>query len=247
MARKVWLRTSSGHDRERKAATAWASERAQDIDEWGRSVDAPLWREAEEFARSLSESARPQVERLTAAGVDLGGPGGVEILHLLTRILRPAVALETGVAAGWSTSAILGAMRSNETGRLYSSDFPFFRLSDPERYIGCVVPEELKAPWSLHIKGDRRNLEEILLPGTAVDLVHYDSDKTRDGREFFLRRSKPHLTRKHILVMDDIQDNLVFQEYAATQPLFRVFEYGEKYIGVAGPGLPMAERRSPGE
>ncbi|GAA2895263.1 hypothetical protein GCM10010517_59980 [Streptosporangium fragile] len=241
MARKVWLRLGAGHGRETRAATAWAASRAEDLHAWGERVDAALWRESTEFARSLAASARPTVERLRAAGVDLGGPGGIELLYLLTRILRPATALETGVAAGWSTSAVLAAMRANGTGHLHSSDFPFFRLPDPERYIGCVVPDGLRDAWTLRTRGDRRNLEEILLPGTKVDLVHYDSDKTRQGREFFIRRSASHLADGHVFVMDDIQDDLVFREYAERQPHFRVFEYQGKYIGVTGPGLRLAE------
>ncbi|WP_169985775.1 hypothetical protein [Microbispora sp. H10836] len=44
-----------------------------------------------------------------------GGAGGIELLYLLTRLLRPALALETGVAADWSTAAMLAAMRANGT------------------------------------------------------------------------------------------------------------------------------------
>ncbi len=243
MTRKIWSRVTCGHDRERSAARAWAEKHAEDMDAWGNGVDPVLWREGARFAGSLAESARPRLAALAEAGVDLGGGGGVELLYLLTRVVRPSLALETGVAAGWSSAAVLAAMRANGTGRLMSSDFPFFRLPDPERYIGYIVPDHLKSGWSLRIRGDRRNLEEFLRPDTMVDLVHYDSDKTRDGREFFLRRVRPHLTARHIIVMDDIQDNLVFREYAERQAHFRVFAYEGKYIGVTGPGLPAVECR----
>jgi predicted O-methyltransferase YrrM len=245
MTQKIWVRLSHGHNRERKAARAWAARHAEDMNAWGSAVDPVLWREGLDWAAAFADFARPRLDRLAAAGVNLGGGGGVELLYLLTRLIRPALALETGVAAGWSTSAILAAMRANESGLLLSSDFPFFRLADPERYIGYVVPDDLKRRWTLRTKGDRRNLEEFLLPDTRVDLVHYDSDKTRNGREFFLRRVRPHLTNRHVIVMDDIQDNLVFREYAERQRAFRVFEYEGKYIGVAGAGLPALERRRP--
>ncbi|MFC6086317.1 class I SAM-dependent methyltransferase [Sphaerisporangium aureirubrum] len=242
MAHKVYLRVRHGHDRERKAALGWAGAHAQDLDAWGRRADPALWAESVEFARRLAESAGPKVDQVAAAGVDLGGPGGVELLYFLTRSLRPAVALETGVAAGWSTAAILGAVAANGAGQLYSSDFPLFRISHPERYIGCVVPEELRGSWSLHLKGDRRNLPEILSRVQEVGLSHYDSDKTRGGREYFLRRVKSHTGPRHVLVMDDVQDNLVFREHVARQPAFRVFSYQGKFIGLTGPGLAAVER-----
>ncbi|MEO3812784.1 class I SAM-dependent methyltransferase [Sphaerisporangium sp. B11E5] len=244
MAHKVYLRLRHGHDRERKAAEGWAGAHAQDMDAWGRRADPALWEESVAFARTLETSARPTVERVAAAGVDLGGPAGIELLYFLTRALRPAVALETGVAAGWSTAAILGGLAANGGGQLYSSDFPLFRISHPERYIGCVVPPELRDSWSLHIKGDRRNLPEILSHVPPIGLSHYDSDKTRNGREYFLHRVRPHTAPRHVLVMDDIQDNLVFREHAATYPAFRVFAYQGKYIGLTGPGLPAVERGS---
>ncbi|MEV4299041.1 class I SAM-dependent methyltransferase [Microbispora rosea] len=243
MTQKMRVRLIRGHNRERNSARAWAARHAEDMNAWGNAVDPVLWRESRDWAAAFAGSARSRLERLTAAGVNLGGGGGIELLYLMTRLIRPALALETGVAAGWSTAAILAAMRANDTGHLLSSDFPFFRLAAPERYIGYVVPDDLKQRWSLRIKGDRRNLEEFLLPDTRVDLVHYDSDKTRNGREFFLRRVRPHLTDRHVMVMDDIQDNLVFREYAERQPVFRVFEYEGKYIGATGAGLPALERR----
>jgi hypothetical protein len=212
------------------------------MEAWGRRVDPVLWAESVAFARRLAESARPKVDELTAAGVDLGGPAGVELLYFLTRALRPAEALETGVAAGWSTAAILAALAANGGGRLHSSDFPLFRISDPERYIGCVVPEELRGSWSLHLKGDRKNLPEILAHVPVVGLSHYDSDKTRAGREYFLRRVRSCTGPRHVLVMDDIQDNLVFREHVATQPVYRVFAYQGKFIGLTGPGLTTVER-----
>ncbi|MDF2705522.1 MAG: Methyltransferase domain [Nonomuraea muscovyensis] len=242
MAHKAYVRLRHGHDRERPAATAWAAGQAQDLHAWGRRIDDALWSRAEAFALSLTRSAEPGVRRLAAAGVRLGGPGGIELLHFLTLALRPRVVVETGVAAGWSTAAVLDAMRANMMGHLYSSDFPCFRLPDAERHIGHVVPERLKDRWTLHIRGDRRNLGEILHPTMRVDLVHYDSDKTRSGREFFLDRVAPHLTDEHVLVMDDIQDNLVFREYARSQPFHRVFAYQGKFIGVTGPGLCALER-----
>lgn len=242
MARKAYVRLRHGHDRERAAATAWAAGQAEDLPTWGGRIDAALWARAEAFARSLTRTAEPEVRRLAAAGVRLGGPGGIELLHFLTLALRPKVVLETGVAAGWSTAAVLAAMRANAAGHLYSSDFPCFRVPDAERHIGHVVPDLLRDRWTLHTRGDRRNLDDILHPVMRVDLVHYDSDKTRGGREFFLRRVAPHLTGGHILVMDDIQDNLVYQEYARTQPLHRVFAYQGKFIGVTGPGLGALER-----
>lgn len=86
----------------------------------------------------------------------------------------------------------------------------------------------------MRTKGDRRNLEEMLRPGMTVDLVHYDSDKSRGGREWFMGRIAGHLARNAVVVMDDINDDLFFRNHFADNSVFRVVTYQGKYIGVVG-------------
>ncbi|GHK04212.1 hypothetical protein SY2F82_60090 [Streptomyces sp. Y2F8-2] len=234
MAHKLYERTRYGVHRERSAATEWAAEQARDMDVWARGQNTGLWEESLSFAQAMSRESRPRIERLRTSGIELGGGGSHELLYFLTRLLTPQVVLETGVAAGWSTTAFLTAIRSNGKGHLYSSDFPFFRIPDPERFVGYLVPEQLKGPWTLRLKGDRSNLDEILRPGVKVDLVHYDSDKSRGGREWFARRIAGHLAPNAVIVMDDINDNLFFRDRYALSSPFRVFSYQGKYIGVVG-------------
>lgn len=214
MLRKLYTRTHFGF-REGPASEAWVKAQAQSMDLWAEKCDPALWREAVEFQRDLRAWAEPKLEPLRRQGIDLGGGGAAELLYFLTRLHQPQVILETGVAAGWSTTAILAAIKANGHGHLYSSDFPYFRIADPERYIAYLVPEELKGPWTLHIEGDRRNLDRILVPGLAVDLCHYDSDKSRPGREWFARRVAPHLSPSAVWVWDDISDNLHFRDFGA--------------------------------
>ncbi len=173
---------------------------------------------------------------LEAQGVAMGGGGAYGLLYFLTRRLAPAAVLETGVASGWSTHAFLTALRANGGGSLYSSDFPYFRLPTPEKWIAHLVPEDLRGPnWSLHIKGDRANLPEIFSECDRFDLVHYDSDKRRAGRWFFFESVRPHLAPGAVLVMDDVNDDLFFRdEVAAHDPSCRVFAFQGKFIGISG-------------
>ena len=88
--------------------------------------------------------------------------------------------METGVAAGWTSLAILRALKNGE-GYLYSSDFPYFRLKNPEKYVGCLARDETnKENWFLDIRGDDIALPEISrkLNNNCIDLFHYDSDKS---------------------------------------------------------------------
>jgi predicted O-methyltransferase YrrM len=229
MARKVAARLRPSH---RDAALRWAADVAEDLPQFTNSLDADLWAEAEEWGREFRPRARA---RLAALGVELGGGGHFQLVYFLVRHLRPTVVLETGVAAGWTSSAILTALERNGGGTLYSSDFPYFRLEAPERYVGCLVEDRLRANWHLGLKGDRANLAEFLPEIDQIDFVHYDSDKTAEGRTYALETIAPKLAPEAPVMMDDIDDNTFFRDYAATvSARTRVFARGRKYVGLVG-------------
>lgn len=212
---------------------AWCEEHVEDYAVLAERLDSALWRESQKFAEDVKVYAGHKFKSL---GIDLGeGGGNYAILYFLVRRLRPTTVVETGVAAGFSSQAVLEALRINGGGKLYSSDFPLFRQQEPERWIGVLVEEKLKANWELHIAGDRKNLPEILKKVTNIDLFHFDSDKTVSGREFALSTVQPHLTPEAVIVMDDIQDNLHFRDLVQKRGVpFKVFGFEGKYQGVIG-------------
>jgi predicted O-methyltransferase YrrM len=230
MARKMVSRLRPTH---RDDAVRWAEGRAESLTGFGNEIDAELWAEASAWADDFRVTAR---RRLDQAAIPLPGGGGhFKLVHFLVRHLQPAVVLETGVAAGYTSQAILTAMEANGRGTLYSSDFPYFRLDAPERYVGCLVDEHLKSRWHLALHGDRANLAELLPQIETVDLLHYDSDKTVEGRQFVMDAVAPKLAPGAVIVMDDIDDNTFFRDWIArTGRPCRVFGGGRKFVGLVG-------------
>ncbi|GAA3455362.1 class I SAM-dependent methyltransferase [Dactylosporangium matsuzakiense] len=237
MARKVYLAGRYG-EREREAGRRWAERHAEDLDAWCRVRDPDLWDASLAFAARMREDAQPRADALRAAGIHLGGGACYPLLHFLVRRHRPGAVLETGVGAGWSSRAILAALDENGGGHLHSSDFPVFRHPEPERHIGCLVPPHLYPRWTLHVRGDRRNLGPILgdlaRAGARPQLLHYDSDKRRGARAEFMRRVGPALAPNAVVVMDDINDDLFFAGLAAGRADVAVFWFEGKYLGVIG-------------
>ena len=234
MTRKVLRRALGRAERpgERSASAEWCRAHAEDGDEFARNLDPLLWRESWEAGAEIRHLAN---ETLGSLGVSLGGGGNYPLLYFLTRHLRPRTVVESGVAAGYSSRAFLLAMQANGGGELYSSDLPYFRLSEPEHYVGVLVDESLRRDWHLYIEGDRRNLPRIRSEVARVDLLHYDSDKSYQGREYALKALAPVLGDDAIVVMDDIQDNLFFRDYVERRGCgFRVISFEGKFIGVVG-------------
>ena len=218
---------------ERTEARAWATARAVKPSDLCQPLDSVLWSEALQWASEF----RPRSEQeLREAGASMGGGAAIELLYFLTRYLGATTVVETGVAAGWSSTAILAALeRNGDGGTLYSSDLPYFRLRNPHEHIGVLVPQALRERWHLFTDGDRRNLRRIIRQVDGIELFSYDSDKSRRGRRLAMESAVPLLAPEGVIVMDDIQDNLFFRDYASMQSRpFAVLSQGNKFVGLIG-------------
>lgn len=234
MLGKVWKRVADPKGSLSKEANlAWIRAHCSDFAEAARRFDPQLWEETLAFQVATQRDA---AAILSTIEHQLGRGGLYPLLYFLTRYLRPSTVVETGVAAGYSSRAFLTALDANGHGRLYSSDFPYFRIRDAERFIGVLVPEHRRSRWDLHLDGDAANLPRILAKAPRVDIFHYDSDKSYSGRQSALRLVQPHLHAASIVVFDDIQDNPFFHDYVRTlDPAgWRVFEFEDKYVGMVG-------------
>lgn len=231
MAGKVMVRLRERGTTDSAQVLDWCRRHAVSYEDYAASLDESLWRETQEVCRGLESAARM---RLAALGLDLGGGGHYPLLYFMARYHRARTVLETGVAAGWSSQALLLALEKNrQGGTLWSSDFPYFRYANPEKYVGYVVEERLKRDWKLFIDGDRNNLPRILSTCSAIDLFHYDSDKSIDGRAYAWESVRPRLSSRAVVMFDDIQDNEHFINLVHDQNLpFRVFGFEGKYLGL---------------
>jgi predicted O-methyltransferase YrrM len=230
LARRIWQQrgTLAPHENH-----AWLAEHAIEVGQYASGIDAALWQRAVTRVAELRTHANNVLMEIPFR---LGGGAASELLYFLTLLLRPSVILETGVAAGHSSLAFLDALRENREGRLYSSDFPYFRLPHPERYVGIVVPAALRDRWVLRCDGDSTNIPRLLGLVETVDLLHYDSDKSYAGRQEVWERVRPQLSHDGIVVFDDIQDNSHFHDLVngMNHASWKVFEYEGKYVGLLG-------------
>jgi len=236
MANKVASRINERKFRKPAAALAWCREQSEDCDAFLKSLDAELYEETQQAAREIEHHCQA---KLAGINFNLGGGGNYPLLYFLTRYMNPTNVVETGVAAGWSSQAILAALnRNGKLGRLYSSDFPYFRYDNPEELIGVVVDDKLRANWNLNVAGDRYSLPKIVEEVEEIDLFHYDSDKSYVGRAFALNAIESSLSEKAVVIFDDIQDNTHFQNYVTeNEHAYKVFEFQGKYVGLIGSSL----------
>jgi predicted O-methyltransferase YrrM len=217
-----WLQVrGSNYD---PALTAHHKEQAQlEAEAWCRSQAIPqpqlLTAVCGPQATLLSIHNRYQAEleaaekRTNACPVRLGGAGNIDLLYTLCEELQARTVIETGVAYGWSSLAILLSLQHRMGTRLYSIDLPYMQLHN-DRWVGLAVPEKLRDRWQLFRMADREGLVRALRVAGQLDVAHYDSDKSYEGRMWAYQALWSALRPKGILISDDIGDNLAFHDFS---------------------------------
>lgn len=145
--------------------------------------------------------------------VNMGGPGNLTLLYYITLSIKASKVVETGVAYGWSSLAILKALNEIGGGRLVSTDMPYAKMNN-EQYVGLVVPDYLKDKWKIIRLPDITGLPQALKGFDEIDLCHYDSDKSYRGRMWAYPRLWKSLRSGGYLISDDISDNIAFKEFS---------------------------------
>ena len=187
--------------------------------------------------RHLFERAREQ-QALAAAhgdGYSLGAIGYTEGIYLyaVLRELRPALAVETGVANGFSTAFSLLALQTNGEGALYSIDLSreLGREYEPGAFYegkgragippgsepGWLIPDELKSRWTLILGRSQDELPPLLGRLETIDFFMHDSEHSFDCMWFEFNEAWPRLRPGGVLVSDDVNATDAFPRFAALQ------------------------------
>jgi predicted O-methyltransferase YrrM len=172
--------------------------------------------------------------RVAAAGSQLGGGADIEALYVISRAIGARRIVETGVAFGWSSLAFLCALEDEGGGVLASVDLPYLGRTD-DHLVGLAVPQELRVMWTLFRGADREMLGRAIALAAPIDLAHYDSDKSVEGRMWAYPRLFSALRAGGLLVSDDLQDNAAFFTFAESvgaAPIVVQCAHQPKYMGI---------------
>ena len=233
-ARELVLRMfdySRDQSAEAEHARAWASDRAVPVLDALNAVR--LGDTSTTIPKIPEEFITQGAQRAEKVPTKMGGPGDINLLYAATTLSGARRAVETGVAYGWSSLAILAALEGRDGGRLISVDMPYPAMNN-EPWIGIVVPESLRKNWEIIREPDRYGLEKAIAGfGGVIDLCHYDSDKSYRGRQYAYPRLWAALAPGGVFISDDIQDNMAFAEFVETRELpYAVTEFEGKFVGI---------------
>ena len=217
-------RTRRRLDAERAAALAWRRERAAPPGELAERLPLPFTltdvraRFPDAFREARARVAACPLEEF--GGVVNGGAANVDLLYSLARALGARTVVETGVAFGWSTLALLLAIGDREGAHVFSTDLPHCfnapqrRWRDGDEWVGAAAPHTLRERWTLYVMADREGLPRALRAAGMVDLAHYDSDKSLENCAFGYATLWDSLREGGALVAAAVDRNLAFRRFA---------------------------------
>lgn len=143
----------------------------------------------------------------------LAGQPDIRLLYSVAAGLGARDILETGVALGWSSLALLKVAEATR-GRVVSVELPYpFLIGDS--WVGAVVPDELRENWTVLKQADRIGIPKALSLSEGYDFIHYDSDKSPEGRKWAYPRLWEALRPGGVLISDDVGDNEAWAEFCA--------------------------------
>jgi hypothetical protein len=144
---------------------------------------------------------------------DLGARSQSALFQLVA-LTKPDLIVETGVAAGASTTQILSALDQQGFGRLISIDV--------SHDVGELIPSELKHRWTLVVlpgKRRREALRKILSLHAGYQIFVHDSDHSEKWQRFEYECAAEFAAPEAIICSDDVEASPAFLNFCIARGL----------------------------
>jgi predicted O-methyltransferase YrrM len=149
-------------------------------------------------------------------------------LYVLSRAMKPAIVVETGVGSGTSSSYILRALDKNAKGKLFSIDVPWYTVThnwkkawentDPkpqpvEMQSGWIIPDYLRDRWELTMGMSNEKLPPLLQKLGTIDIFFHDSEHSYENMSWEFKTAWPNLKKKGVLLVHNVDKTKAFSEF----------------------------------
>jgi predicted O-methyltransferase YrrM len=159
-----------------------------------------------------------------------GGSLLARVCYAITRAVRPAFVVETGVCYGVTSAHFLCALQRNRQGNLHSIDLPPLGKNG-DAFVGSLVPREFLDLWTLHRGSTRRLLAPLVATLGQVDVFLHDSQHTFENMRAEFLTVWPALRPGGVLIADDVEGNSAFQQLARRKDTALAVVFREPHKG----------------
>ncbi len=160
----------------------------------------------------------------------MGGMAHLNLIYNLNKHFLPKNILETGVAFGWSTLVFILSKHKNSNLTCIDLSYP---TKSSNKLVGGALPANFKKKFKLYEGVDFKYLEFFYEKKLFFDFIHYDSDKSYNGRKKNYKLIWKILSKRGCFISDDISDNSAFYEFVIFNKLnYHILKFKDKYVGV---------------
>lgn len=173
---------------------------------------------------TLNDQTLLEIQGLRSQANGMLSDHELNLIHAIVLLCQPEIVVETGVANGSSSAALLSALCKNNKGRLISIDLPSMMIDGKVKcmsaayhfevgetstvpdfdQVGWLVPDNCKERWVLHLGDSLDLIPEVLRVSGGVDLFLHDSLHSYTHMKSEFEMIWPHLNCGGLLVADDI-------------------------------------------
>ncbi len=226
IVKNIFNRKSAFRGKEKTQQWAVSNAVSQEI-----AIEKLFGLKMQSFEALFPEELKLALQKEKECPIKMGGAGALELIYHACEFTQAKNTVETGVAYGWSSFAALLSLEKRH-GTLYSSDMPYLGM-DSDQFVGCVVPENLRKNWRLLRHADKESLPKIFGESDVFDVIHYDSDKSYEGRTWAYNELLDHLREGGVFISDDIGDNSAYQDFCEKNGIdSTVVEFEGKFVGL---------------
>jgi Methyltransferase domain len=174
----------------------------------------PIWTQTLQDLRAK----HLEVGRGAFGGWDDGDSQLVRLAWCLVAHLRPEIVVETGVARGLTSRALLEGLERNGSGHLWSIDLPPLLEHGLAQETGIAVPERLHPLWTLVSGSSRSVLPDLVRRLGPIQLFVHDSMHTTRNVRFELEQVWPALAPGGVVLIDDVEKNSAMSAFLRAHP-----------------------------
>ena len=212
----------------RKEAILWCQKNQKAKDFFSKDNSWMIFQDIEEEHFDLIQSCKKHILKS-----EVGGAANMDLLYSICSNTGYNLIIETGVAWGWSSLAILLALNKKGDGHLCSIDMPYPKINN-ESIVGSLIHSNLMHRWTLFRESDRKGIQKSINYFKGPDdMIHYDSDKSYSGKHWAYPKLWTSLRSGGCFISDDIQDNIAFKEFCDSIMITpTIISYDNKYLGI---------------
>ncbi len=179
-----------------------------------QAMQAPIWDDILQRLQRKGITPGPA----SYLGHNDGDPAFIRAIWCVIAHSQASTIVETGVAHGVTSRFVLEGLVRNGGGHLWSIDLPPQTVSGVHDEIGAAVGEALRTHWTYIRGSSRRYLLPLLRRIGPIDVFVHDSLHSEYNMLFELRTAWPFVRPGGAVVVDDIDNNRAFDEFARSIP-----------------------------